>query len=145
MAASKSKSKSKSAGRHRKASGAAVPSHRAKFADLPAAYQKRIAATIIGGLRKMGYFGRGGYRTVHGPDQLNRPRISAETTGEVGQLTISERNRLVALARNAARNSERLEGILHQVELNVVGVNGGKGSARFLRESDMLEIYKMSR
>ena len=26
-----------------------------------------------------------------------------------------------------------------------VGVNGGKGSARFLREPDMLEIYKMSR
>ena len=26
-----------------------------------------------------------------------------------------------------------------------VGVNGGKGSARFLREEDMLEIYKMSR
>ena len=132
MAASKSKSKSKSAGRNRKASGSApVPSHRAKFADLPAAYQKRIAATIIGGLRKMGYFGRGGYRTVHGPDQLNRPRISAETTGEVGQLTISERNRLVALARNAARNSERLEGILHQVELNVVGVNGGKAVFEF--------------
>lgn len=26
-----------------------------------------------------------------------------------------------------------------------VGVNGGKGSARFLREEDMLEIYRMSR
>ena len=26
-----------------------------------------------------------------------------------------------------------------------VGVNGGKGSARFLKEEDMLEIYKMSR
>ena len=26
-----------------------------------------------------------------------------------------------------------------------VGVDGGKGSARFLRELDMLEIYKMSR
>ena len=25
-----------------------------------------------------------------------------------------------------------------------VGVDGGKGSARFLREEDMLEIYKMS-
>ena len=25
-----------------------------------------------------------------------------------------------------------------------VGVNGGKGSARFLREEDMYEIYKMS-
>jgi hypothetical protein len=26
-----------------------------------------------------------------------------------------------------------------------VGVNGGKGSARFLKEEDMYEIYKMSR
>lgn len=127
-----SRSKSKSTGRNAKTRKAApAPSYRAKFADLPAPYRRRIAATIIGGLRKMGYFGRGGYRTVHGPDQYNRPRISAETTGEVGQLTISERNRLVALARNAARNSERLEGILRQVELNVVGVNGGKAVFEF--------------
>ncbi len=114
-----------------KGASAVTPSAWAKFADLPAAYQKRIAATLIGGMRKMGFFGRGGYRTVHGPDQLNRPRISAETTGEVGQLTISERNRLVALARNAARNSERLEGILHQIEINVVGVDGGKAVFEF--------------
>ena len=26
-----------------------------------------------------------------------------------------------------------------------VGVNGGKGSARFLKEEDMLEIYRMSK
>ena len=123
----------------RKATGKAKAARRvkvpasvhAKFADLPKADQKRIAATIIGGMRKMGYFGRGGYRTVHGPDQLNRPRISSETTGEVGQLTISERNRLVALARNAARNSDRLEGILHQIEINVVGVDGGKAVFEF--------------
>lgn len=108
-----------------------APSVRAKFADLPRDVQKRVAATIIGGMRKMGYFGRGGYRTVHGPDQMNRPRISAETEGEVGQLTISERNRLVALARNAARNSDRLEGILHQIEINVVGVDGGKAVFEF--------------
>ena len=108
-----------------------TPSLRAKFADLPRDTQKRIAATIIGGMRKMGYLARGGYRTVHGPDQLNRPRISAETDGEVGQLTIYERNRLVALARNAARNSDRLEGILHQIEINVVGVDGGKAVFEF--------------
>jgi capsid protein len=98
----------------------------AKFANLPKNEQRRVAAIIIGGMRKMGYFARGGYRTVHGPDQFNRPRISAETEGEVGQLTIHERNRLVALARNAARNSDRLEGLLTQIENNTVGVNGGK-------------------
>ena len=110
---------------------AAKPTHRAKFADLPRAYQKRIAATLIGGLRKAGYFGRGGYRTVHGPDQSNRPHITAETEGEVGQLTIAERNRLVSLARNAARNNERFEGVLHQVEINVIGVDGGKAIFEF--------------
>jgi capsid protein len=108
-----------------------TPSLQAKFADLPRDTQKRIAATIIGGMRKMGYFARGGYRTVHGPDQLNRSRISAETEGEVGQLTIFERNRLVSLARNAARNSDRLEGILHQIDINVVGVDGGKAVFEF--------------
>ena len=102
-----------------------------KFADLSPAEKKRVAATIIGSMRKLGYLGRGGYRSVHGPDQANRPRISAETEGETGQLTISERNRLVALARNAARNSERLEGILHQIEINVVGVDGGKAVFEF--------------
>lgn len=111
--------------------GVPSPSPRARFADLPRATQRRVAATIIGGLRRMGYFGRGGYRPVHGPDQLNRPRISAETEGEVGQLTIAERNRLVALARNAARNSDRLEGILHQIEINVIGVDGGKAVFEF--------------
>jgi len=121
----------------RKATGKAKATRRvpasvhAKFANLPKADQKRIAAMLVGGLRKMGYFGRGGYRTVHGPDQMNRPRISAETEGEVGQLTIWERNRLVALARNAARNSDRLEGILHQIEINVVGVDGGKAVFEF--------------
>lgn len=132
MAKAKAKKVASRTSRRPAAKGASVaPSAWAKFADLPAAYQKRIAATLIGGMRKMGFFGRGGYRTVHGPDQFNRPRISAETTGEVGQLTISERNRLVALARNAARNSERLEGILHQIEINVVGVDGGKAVFEF--------------
>lgn len=106
-------------------------SPRARFDALPPELQRRIAARIIGGLRRRGALGRGGYRTVHGPDQLNRPRISAETSGEVGQLTITERNRLVALARNAARNSERLEGILHQIEINVIGVDGGKAVFEF--------------
>lgn len=132
MAKAKAKKIASQKSRRPAAKGASVaPSAWAKFADLPAVYQKRIAATLIGGMRKMGFFGRGGYRTVHGPDQFNRPRISAETTGEVGQLTISERNRLVALARNAARNSERLEGILHQIEINVVGVDGGKAVFEF--------------
>lgn len=102
-----------------------------KFSKLSSGEKRRVAATIIGSMRKLGYFGRGGYRSVYGPDQHNRPYVSAETEGETGQLTLSERNRLISLARNAARNSDRLEGILHQIEINVVGVDGGKAVFEF--------------
>lgn len=133
--ASRASAPSRAAGAPSCAGGAsprsAASSAPARFADLPEAARRRVASRIVSGLRRGGFFARGGYRTVHGPDQANRPRITAETTGEVGQLTISERNRLVALARNSARNSERLEGILHQIEINVVGVDGGKAVFEF--------------
>lgn len=126
-----SKAKVKAASAKVKAASTKVPNVRAKFASLPLADQKRIARRLYGTLRSLGYFGRGGYKTVHGPDQLNRPRVTAETIGEIGQLTIDERNRIISLARNAARNSDRLEGILHQLEINVVGETGGKASFQF--------------
>ena len=37
------------------------------------------------------------------------------------------------------------DGLMLMAHKCAVGVNGGKGSARFLKEEDMLEIYKMSR
>lgn len=114
-----------------KASAKRIPNIRAKFSQLTPEEQRVAASAVIGGLRRLGFFGRGGYKVVHGPDQVNRPRISAETSGEIGQLTISERNRLIAFARNAARNSERLEGILHQLEINVIGTFGGKAVFEF--------------
>ena len=109
----------------------ASPKTTAKFADLPKEIQQRVAKTIIGSMRRVGYFGRGGYKSVHGPDQLNRRWTSAETDGEVASLPAEERNRLIALARNAARNSEHLEGVLHQLELNVIGTDGGKAVFNF--------------
>lgn len=109
----------------------AVPSLRAKFGSLPDSDKRKIASALWGSLKSLGYFGRGGYKVVHGSDQANRPRVSAETEGEIGQLTIDERNRLVAFARNAARNSDRLEGILHQLEINIIGVDGGKAIFNF--------------
>lgn len=109
----------------------ASPKTTAKFADLPKEIQQRVAKTIIGSMRRVGYFGRGGYKSVHGPDQLNRRWTSAETDGEVASLPAEERNRLIALARNAARNSEHLEGVLHQLEINVIGTDGGKAVFNF--------------
>lgn len=106
-------------------------STRTKFAALPLATRRRLAANIIGGMRTAGAFGRGGYKTVFGPDQLNRRWTTAESGGEIEQLTASERNRLIALARNATRNSEHLEGVLHQLEINVIGVEGGKAVFSF--------------
>ena len=102
-----------------------------KFNRLPKKEQRRIAGVIVGGMRKMGYFGRGGYKTVTGPDQANRSWTSAEHGPETSQLTASERNRLIALARNAERNSDKLEGIIRQLELNVSGVEGGKAVFTF--------------
>ena len=100
-----------------------------RFADLPKADQRRIDSMISRAVTRA--YGRGFYKTVHGPDQLNRRWTTAEKGGETAQLPARERNRLIALARNAARNSENFEGILHQLELNVVGVEGGKAIFSF--------------
>lgn len=102
-----------------------------RFRDLPVADRRRVAAVIAGSMKRLGFFGRGGYKVVHGPDQLNREWTNAEHEGETGQLTASERNRLIAFARNAARNSHHLEGALHQLEINVAGVEGGKAVFSF--------------
>ena len=102
-----------------------------KFHDLKPADRRRVAAVIVGSMKRLGFFARGGYKVVHGPDQLNREWTNAEHEGETGQLTASERNRLIAFARNAARNSHHLEGALHQLEINVAGVEGGKAVFNF--------------
>lgn len=113
------------------------------FADLPKTEQQRISKIIIGSMRRVGFFARGGYKSVHGPDQLNRRWTSAETGGEEFQLPAAERNRLIALARNAARNSEHLEGVLHQLEINVIGCQGGKAVFSFPAEySDAEETVR---
>ena len=98
----------------------------APFAALPKDTQRAVAGRIVSRLRKAGYFGRGFYKEVYGPDQLNRRWTSAETGDELQALTASERNRLIALARNTERNSEHMEGILQQLELNVIADVGGK-------------------
>lgn len=112
---------------------ATVPKRAAKFADLAKSEQRRVARVIVGTMRRHGFFARGGYKVVHGPDQANREWTSAETGPETMQLTADERNRLIALARNAERNSDKLEGIIRQLELNVIGTEGGKAVFNFPR------------
>ena len=77
------------------------------------------------------YKGRGFYKTVYGPDVVNRPWAVAETEGELQSLPASERNRLISLARNTSRNSEHLEGILNQLANNIIGDVGGKAIFAF--------------
>jgi capsid protein len=102
-----------------------------RFADLTPDQRRAVASRLVSRLRSGGFFGRGGYKTVWGPDQVNRRWTSAETEDELHQLTASERNRLIALARNTARNSEHLEGILNQLCNNVIGTEGGKAIFAF--------------
>lgn len=108
-----------------------APSPLTPFNQLPRAYRRMAVNRLVGALRKGGFFSRGGYKTVWGPDQVNRRWTMAETGDELSALTASERNRLVSLARNTARNSEHMEGILNQLANNVIGVNGGKAIFTF--------------
>jgi|GEM_PF-3362397 len=117
------------AGKRAGASGGSDSTRRApRFADLTRGEQRRVGALLA---RRLGIQARGGYRVVFGPDQLNRKWISPETANELGQVPIAERNRLVATARQACRENEHLEAILHQLELNVVGDVGGKAVFAF--------------
>ena len=103
----------------------------AAVAGLPAA-QKRALAVQYVRRQKLGRFvNRGFYAPVFGPDQLNRRWTTAETGDALAALPASERNRLIALARNTARNSEHLEAVLHQLEVNVVGTEGGRAIFSF--------------
>lgn len=107
------------------------PSPSTPFAQLPRDVRRLAVNRLVGALRRGGFFARGGYRTVWGPDQANRRWTMAETGDELSALTASERNRLISLARNTARNSEHMEGILNQLANNVIGVEGGKAIFTF--------------
>lgn len=88
---------------------------------------RQIAGRIGMSLRRaFGMAANGGYKVVSGPDQRNRTQIVAETGDEYKQLTITDRNRIVAFARKLVRNSDQMESILHQFEVQVVGPVGGK-------------------
>ena len=99
----------------------------ATFSQLDAKGRRAAAVRIS---RALGFLvdacGRSGYKVVRGSDQENRPLATAETGDEFKQLTQSERNRLISFARKLVRNSDQMESILHQFEVQVVGTVGGK-------------------
>ena len=100
------------------------------FNMLTPVQQRTVRRNIIHVLRSGGFLGRGKYDPVTRDVPL-RERLYAETGGEEEALTHDERNRLIALVRNLSRNSDHLNGFLTQLELNVVGTNGGKASFEF--------------
>lgn len=66
------------------------------------------------------------YRIVQGDDQYQREMGQPETKNEDQILEPYRRGRLLDLTRNAVRNSATFSAILKQLQVNVVGVNGGK-------------------
>lgn len=103
------------------------PASAATFSELGARGRRAAAVRIS---RALGFLvdacGRSGYKVVRGRDQENRPLATAETGDEFKQLTQPERNRLISFARKLVRNSDQMESILHQFEVQVVGTVGGK-------------------
>lgn len=130
MARSKTTTKRKSSATV-KAEVVSTPNFAAPFKTLPKAVQRQAANSVARSLKIKGYFARGFYKTVFGPDQLNRRWTMAETGDALQSLTANERNRLIALARNTERNSEHLEAILTQLSNNVIGCEGGKAIFSF--------------
>lgn len=118
------------AAKKRKTAAAAHGGRVPKFAELSYGERVRVARGVIAGFRRVNYVARGKYDPVT-TDAPIRERLYAETGGEDTALPISERNRLIALVRNLERNSEHINGLLTQLDLNVVGTTGGKASFAF--------------
>lgn len=101
-----------------------------KFKDLSGADRRRVTERLAE-LKRRGYFARAKYNPVSGADQTLRERLYAEKGGEETALTIDERNRLIALARDMARNGETMSALMRQFRFNVVGTCGGKACFEF--------------
>lgn len=101
------------------------------FSALPAQTRRAVATRIVSQMRRAGFFARGKYNLVSGRDRDLRTQLAAETGGEETALTANERNRLLAFARDMARNSETFSAVLKQFELNCIGTCGGKAFVDF--------------
>ena len=98
------------------------------FTKLTKSQKRLVAKRIIGHLRTRAYYGRAKYNPVVGKDQSLRARLYAEHGGEEKAVSTDERNRLIALARDMARNGETMSALLRQFDFNVIGTVGGKAS-----------------
>lgn len=71
------------------------------------------------------------YKLVSGTDEWQRERGIVEHRNEDEILNNYGRGKALDLARNATRNSSTFNAILKQLDLNVVGVKGGKAIFNF--------------
>lgn len=92
------------------------------FAQLPVSERLRVFRRFR---NELGY---AGFNVVKGPDQALRERATVEREGEDGALSFFQRTKFLNLVRNGVRNSETLNTVLKQFEVNVVGTVGGKAS-----------------
>lgn len=86
------------------------------------AVTRKLIMALQGGAR---------YRIVEGNDALQRAGGMVERTGEDEVFNAYGRGKFLDLARNATRNSSTFNGILKQLDLNVVGTKGGKAIFNF--------------
>ena len=86
------------------------------------AVTRKLIMALQGGAR---------YKIVEGNDALQRAAGMVERTGEDEVFNAYGRGKFLDLARNATRNSSTFNGILKQLDLNVVGTKGGKAIFNF--------------
>ena len=96
-----------------------------KFKDLTVKQKKRVQRNL-----RMAFVAAG-YDIVTGPDQMLRPRGTVEHGGEDSVLPIWNRLRMINMARQGVRNGDSLRALMRQLELNVVGTEGGKATFAF--------------
>lgn len=97
--------------------------------ELDADQRNQVAGKIARGIKALMSGAR--YKLVSGNDQWQRERGIVERKSEDEILNAYGRGKMLDLARNATRNSSTFNGILKQMDLNVVGVNGGKAVFNF--------------
>ena len=81
------------------------------------------------------------YKLVSGTDEWQRERGMVEQYGEDDILNTYGRGKALDLARNATRNSSTFNAILKQLDLNVVGVKGGKAIFNFENASPVKDAF----